>query len=59
MNEVERLLDETQILMAQWRDALRHHLHPDFQASRVVQKTIENRLAAISKELCEVLNVSI
>lgn len=59
MNEVERLLDESQTEMAKWQDAFRHHRHPDYQASRIVQKPIEDRLEAISQELCEALNVRI
>lgn len=59
MNDVKRLLDESQIEMAKWQAAFRHHRHPDYQASRIEQKPIEDRLAAISEELCEALNVRI
>jgi len=59
MNDVKHLLDEFQAEVAAWQDALRHHRHPDYQASRIAQKPIEDRLEAISRELCEICNVKI
>lgn len=58
-NEIERLLVEFQTEVAKWQDALRHHRHPEYGASKIIQKPIEARLAAISEELCEICNVKI